>query len=71
MGWPDLMFSRNSKNNLIGQQKTYHGSFPTADPYEFEYKYDDYGYPVELIKSYKSPTTGQFMFTTKTVYNYY
>ncbi|KIC93972.1 hypothetical protein [Flavihumibacter solisilvae] len=71
MGWPDLMFSRNSKNNLTGQQKTYHGSFPTADPYSFEYKYDDFGYPLELIKSFKSPTTGQHLFTTKTVYNYY
>jgi hypothetical protein len=71
MGWPDLFFSRQSKNNVIGQQKSYSGNYPTADPYKFEYKYDDYGYPTELIKSFKSPITNQHLFITKTVYNYY
>lgn len=70
LGWPDLLLSRQSKNNVIGQQKSYSGSYPTADPYKFEYKYDDNGYPVELIKSFKSPMTQQHLFVTKTVYNY-
>lgn len=70
MGWPDMFLSHQSKNNVIGQQKSYNGNFPTADPYKFEYKYDDYGYPTELIKSYKSPVTNQHLFITKTVFNY-
>lgn len=70
MGWPDLYLSRQSKNNVIGQQKSYSGNYPTADPYKFDYKYDDYGYPTEVIKSYKSPVTNQHLFITKTVYNY-
>ncbi|HEX2606860.1 MAG TPA: hypothetical protein VHK91_05750 [Flavisolibacter sp.] len=70
MNWPDLYLSHQVKNNVIEQQKSYSGHYPTADPYKFDYKYDDQGYPVELIKSYKSPVTGQHLFITKTVFTY-
>lgn len=67
---PDFFLSRMSKNNLIDQQKTYAGSLPSAEPYKFEYSYDAEGYPVELVKSYKSYTTGEHLYKTRTVYTY-
>lgn len=70
MGWPNLFLSNYSKNNRTNQQKTYFGSYPAAVAYQFIYKYDADGYPIELIRHYKSYHTNQFLFTTKTVYTY-
>lgn len=70
MNWPNLFLSNGSKNNVTKQIRTYYGSYPTNVAYSFEYKYDSEGYPVELIRRYKSYLTGQHLFTTKTVYNY-
>jgi hypothetical protein len=70
MGWHNLFLSNNSKNNLVRQYKTYYGSYPVAVPYEFIYKYDSEGYPIELIRHYKSYVTNQFLYTTKTVFSY-
>ena len=70
MNWPDIFLSKSSKNNMISQQKGYAGGFPVAEPYKFEYTYDADGYPVELVKSYKSYTTGEHLYKTKTVYTY-
>ena len=55
---------------MVWQQRAYYGSYPANVAYSFEYKYDNEGYPIELISRYKSYTTGQHLFTTKTVYNY-
>jgi hypothetical protein len=70
MGWHNLFLSNNSKNNLVKQYKTYYGSYPVAVPYEFVYKYDSEGYPIELIRHYRSGVTNQFLYTTKTVFSY-
>lgn len=70
MNRPDLFLSYNSKNNITVQQRTYYGSYPASVIYSFGYKYDDEGYPVELIRRYKSYLTGEHLFTTKTVYTY-
>ncbi len=70
MNWPDLFLSHSSKNNLTFQYKEYANSFPSADPYSFVYKYDGDGYPTEVIKNYKSGQTGNFLFSTKTVFVY-
>jgi len=70
MNWPNLFLSNESKNNMIKQYRTYYGSYPTNIAYSFAYKYDSEGYPVELIRRYKSYSTGQHLFTTKTVFNY-
>ncbi|RXK57762.1 hypothetical protein ESA94_19780 [Lacibacter luteus] len=70
MNWPNLFLSNTSKNNLVAQQRSYYGSYPTNVAYSFEYKYDNEGYPIELVRRYKSYLTGQHLFTTKTVYNY-
>lgn len=70
MGWPDLFLVNHSKNNLVWQQKTFYGNYPTAVAYDFKYKYDAEGYPVELIRHYRSAITNQFLFTTKTVFSY-
>lgn len=70
MGWPNLFLSNSSKNNIISQQRTYFGNYPANVVYSFEYKYDGDGYPIELIRRYKSYITGQHLFITKTVYNY-
>jgi len=70
MGWHNLFLSHQSKNNLVRQYKTYYGSYPVAVPYEFIYKYDSEGYPIELIRHYRSGVTNQFLYTTKTVFSY-
>jgi hypothetical protein len=70
MNWPDLYMSHASKNNLVKQEKSFGGAIPSAVPYKFEYQYDADGYPIELIKSFKSGMTGEHLYTVKTVYTY-
>ncbi|MDF2192741.1 hypothetical protein [Paraflavitalea sp. CAU 1676] len=70
MNMPNTYLTHLSKNNLIDEQKGYSGGFPVAEPYKFEYKYDEEGYPVELIKYYKNYLTKEEMYKTKTVYTY-
>jgi hypothetical protein len=70
MDWPNLFLSNSNKNNMTTQYKEYHGSYPTADPYRFNYTYDADGYPTQVIKHFKSPITGNYLFSTKTVFIY-
>jgi hypothetical protein len=70
MGWPEVYPAKNSRNNLNGQNKTFYGLYPSAVAYKFEYKYDAEGYPVELIRHYKSYLTNTPLHTTKTVFTY-
>jgi hypothetical protein len=66
----DLLFTHSSKNNMIAQFKQYNGSYPTADVYSFEYTYDNFGYPTQLIRKYKSVSTNLHAYTLKTIYHY-
>jgi hypothetical protein len=70
IGRYDLLFYGRSKNNILDEQKTYFGSYPQAVVYSYTYRYDEEGYPVEVLKNYKSYLTGQHLYTTKTVYTY-
>ena len=70
MNWPDLYLSHNSKNNMVLQRKQYYGSYPTNEPYSFNYTYDGDGYPTSLIKNFKSYTSGKHIFSTKTIFVY-
>ncbi|HEY0677595.1 MAG TPA: hypothetical protein VGD17_04880 [Chitinophagaceae bacterium] len=70
MNMPDLYLSNLSKNNIASQQKGYGGNIPSAVPYRFEYQYDADGYPVVLITSYKSYTTGEELYKIKKVFTY-
>jgi len=70
MNMPDIYLSNLSKNNLLTQQKGYSGGFPSGDLYKLEYTYDSEGYPVEVIKYYRSYITGQDLYKTKTVFTY-
>jgi hypothetical protein len=70
MDLPDLFLSKSSKHNRKIQYKEYAIQFPSNIPSKFEYTYDADGYPKELITTYIDYTTGQFLFKTKTVYNY-
>lgn len=70
MKWPNLFLSNNSLNNVTSQQKEYYGSYPVSYPYSFNYTYDADGYPTQVIKNYKSPVTGNYLFSTKTVFVY-
>jgi hypothetical protein len=70
IGWYNLFLSNLSKNNVVRQAKTYYGHYPVAVAYEFIYKYDAEGYPIELVRHFKSYITNQFLFTTKTVFTY-
>ncbi|HEV7329447.1 MAG TPA: hypothetical protein VGN63_00250 [Flavisolibacter sp.] len=70
MKMPDLYLSNLSRNNLVGQQKGYGGNIPSGVPYKWEYKYDNEGYPIELVKSFKSYLTGEHLYTVKSVFTY-
>jgi hypothetical protein len=70
MDLPDLFLSNNNKNNVTTRWKEYHGSYPTNDPYSFQYTYDGDGYPTQVIKNFRSPVNGNYLFSTKTVFIY-
>jgi hypothetical protein len=70
MNKPDIFLSGLSKNNRTGEQKHYGGSVPMAVVYKSEYRYDDEGYPVELIQYYKGYLSGEHLYKTKTVFTY-
>ena len=70
MNMPDLFLANQSKNNLVASEKSYSGSIPSAEPYHYEYVYDAQGYPVQLIRKFKNYSTGQHLYTTKTVFTY-
>lgn len=71
MHWPDIYLSHSSRNNAISQQHTFSNGFPAAVPSGTTYKYDTDGYPKEMIRTYKSGSTGQYLYTTKTDFIYY
>jgi hypothetical protein len=70
MNWADLYLSHESKNNVVAQQKSYSGAYPSSTPYKMEYSYDADGFPVDKITFYKSGMTGADVYKTKTVYTY-
>lgn len=70
MAWPDLYLSHESRNNVVAQQKSYGGAYPSGDPYKFDYQYDADGYPTSKITTYRSVFTGADLYTTRTVYTY-
>jgi hypothetical protein len=70
MNWPNLFLSNSSKNNMTSQQKDYYGNYPVAYPYSFTYSYDGDGYPKEVVKAFKSPTSGNPVFSTRTLFIY-
>lgn len=70
MNMPNMYLSNMSINNMTGQQKSYGGNIPSTIPYKYEYRYDDEGYPVELIRSFKSPATNTELYKIKTVFTY-
>lgn len=70
MSWPDLYLSHESKNNMVTQQKSYSGAYPSGDPYKMEYRYDSEGYPLEKVTTYRNVFTGADAYQMKTVYTY-
>jgi hypothetical protein len=70
LGWEDIFMSNYSKNNLVNQQKSYSGGYPTSVPYKYEYVYDNDGYPSEAYISYKGFTSQDHLFRIKKVYTY-
>jgi hypothetical protein len=70
LNWPDLSLSHLSKHNVTAQYKQYHANYPETVAYSFQYAYDSDGYPKEVVKSYNSYLTGQYLYKLKTVYTY-
>ncbi len=70
MNWPDLYLSHSSKNNVIALEQSFVNDYPVAVPSSHTYTYDSEGYPKELIRTYKSGFTGEYLYTTKTVFVY-
>ncbi|POY35046.1 hypothetical protein C3K47_17470 [Solitalea longa] len=71
LNMPNLYMSNLSKNNVIDQQKGYGGSYPTTELFKIEYTYDAQGYPEKVIKSYRSPGSGSFLYDVKTEFVYW
>ncbi|HLF33563.1 MAG TPA: hypothetical protein VI583_04975 [Cyclobacteriaceae bacterium] len=69
-GITDEFLRYSSKNNEIRAEYTYSGGFPSFVPDTYNYTYDEEGYPVELIKTYKHYRTGEFGFREKIIYHY-
>jgi len=70
MNWPDMQMLRNSKNNVSWTGKQYYEGNLTLDPVKYNYTYDGDGYPVSLVKEFRSAQTGSILNTTKTTYHY-
>lgn len=70
MNWPDILMSRNSKNNISWSGKEYYSGNLTLDPVGYNYTYDADGYPVSLVKEFRSAQTGSILNSTKTTYHY-
>ena len=70
MNWPDLYLTRSSKNNVNALEQSFVNDYPVAVPSSHTYTYDSEGYPRELIRTYKSGFTGEYLYTTKTVFVY-
>ncbi|HSF44765.1 MAG TPA: hypothetical protein VLA58_02100 [Chitinophagaceae bacterium] len=70
MNMPNIFLSNLSRNNMTDQTKTYSGSIPSAEPGNFQYTYDDDGYPVQVIKSYKAYQSQEVLYKRKTVFTY-
>jgi len=71
LGVQDIFLSNTSKNNMIGQDKDYGGNIPTVEAYQFDYRYDESGYPELLIKGYRGFTTKKHIGREITEYMYY
>lgn len=70
LGYPDLLFARTSKNNLLLEQRSYSGNIPSAVPYKYEYAYNEDGYPEQKIVSFKGYSSGQHLYRMKTLFVY-
>ncbi len=70
MNWPDLYLRNLSKNNRTLENKGYTGSIPSVIPYRTVFTYDEDGYPVQMIKSYKNPINNDHLYDIKTLYFY-
>jgi hypothetical protein len=70
LGWQDLYFTNESRNNLVKEQKNYGGSIPSVVPYRFEYVYDADGYPTAVYISYRGYTSKEHRYRIKKEYIY-
>nr|MCU0396061.1 hypothetical protein [Chitinophagaceae bacterium] len=70
LGLQDIFLRHLSRNNRIGEDRTYGRNIPVNVPYGFTYSYDGKGYPTQLITSFKSFSTGAHLFRAKTQYTY-
>lgn len=70
LGLPDIYLSNISKHNLTRQVKQYVKDYPLEEPYLYTYKYDNDGYPIELVVKYKTYLTGQHAYDLKTLFKY-
>lgn len=70
LNWPDLWLTHSSKHNMTESYKVYNGAYPEMIAYDYEYTYDNEGYPTSLVRSFKSFANGSFLFKEKTVFVY-
>lgn len=70
LGLQDIFLRHLSRNNRVGEERTYGRNIPNNVPYQFSYSYDSKGYPTQLITSYKGYSSGTHLFNAKTQYTY-
>jgi hypothetical protein len=68
MNWPDTWFYRQSKNN-ISVEKFFLGGQISEDT-KYEYRFDNEGYPIEIIQKERDPATNNFLIRSKKVFTY-
>lgn len=69
-GITDEYLRYSSRNNEIKAEYSYGGGFPSFIPDTYDYTYDEEGYPVELIRTFKLYQTKEFGYREKIVYSY-
>jgi hypothetical protein len=70
LGLPDLYLSNYSKHNRINETKEFFLDYPLVLAYQYSYKYDSDGYPIELVVKYRTYLTGEHAYDIKTLFKY-
>ncbi len=65
IGVYSLFLTNLSKNNMIASEKGYHGNIPMNVPYQYDYQYNEEGYPTQLLTKFKGYSSNQHLFTQR------
>lgn len=70
IGLPDEKRFVYSVYNRKQQTTVYVNEYAESEPYQFQYSYNEFGYPTELLTSHRNPVTGQHLFNYRESFVY-